>query len=131
MLTVGRLLLVSTTSSVEAVQAPLLMVQRSVALVPTGTPLTAEAAELALTIVAVPLTTDQLPVPTEGVLPNKVKLPLLQLDWSAPALAAVGSWLTAVVMLLLEAGLPVGQVALLVNSTVIASLLLSALLVSG
>ena len=121
MLTVGRLLLVSTTSSVEAVQAPLLIVQRSVTLVPAGTPLTADVAELALSIVAVPLTTDQLPVPTAGVLPDKVKLPLLQLDWSAPALAAVGSWLTVVVMPLLVAGLPVGQVALLVNTTVIAS----------
>ena len=45
-------------------------------------------------MVAVPLTTLHAPVPTEGLFPARVKLPLLQLLWSGPALAAVGLWLT-------------------------------------
>jgi hypothetical protein len=87
---VGAALLVNTTSSAEAVQGALLMVQRNVALVPLGTPVTVEVGDEALVIVAVPLTTDQEPVPTVAVLPARVNEPLLQFDWSAPALAVVG-----------------------------------------
>ena len=58
---------------------------------PTGTPVTPEVLELGVVIVAVPLTTLQAPVPTEGELPAKVKLPLLQLFKSVPALEVVGT----------------------------------------
>ena len=68
--------LVSTTSSVEE-QVPLVIVQRSVALVPAGTPVTPEVAEEGVVMVAVPLTTLQVPVPTLAVLPASVKDPLL------------------------------------------------------
>ena len=88
--TVGRLLLVNTTSSVD-VQVPLVVVQRSVALVPAGTPVTPEVAEDGVVIVAVPLISVHRPVPVEGVFAASVKLPLLQLAWSAPAAAVVGN----------------------------------------
>jgi len=68
----------------------LVVVQRSVALVPAGTPVTVELAEDGVVIVAVPLTTVQAPVPVPGALPASVKLPLLQFAWSAPAAAVVG-----------------------------------------
>ena len=77
---VGAALLVSTTSSADAVQGALLMVQRRVALLPAGTPVTVEVGEEGVVIVAVPLTTLQLPVPTVAVLPANVNEPLLQFD---------------------------------------------------
>ena len=80
--TVGRLLLVKTTSSVD-VQVPLVVVQRSVALVPAGMPVTVEVADDGVVIVAVPLISVHRPVPVEGVFAASVKLPLLQLAWSA------------------------------------------------
>ena len=88
--TVGRLLLVNTTSSVD-VQVPLVVVQRSVALVPTGMPVTVEVAEDGVVIVAVPLTTLHTPVPTLALLPASVKAPLLQLTRSVPAAATVAA----------------------------------------
>ena len=94
--TVGSAWLVNTTSSTEAAQLALVTDQRSVALVPTGTPDTVEDAKLAPAIVAVPLITVQLPVPMVGTLAASVKSPLLHLDWSGPALAAVGNaWTVA------------------------------------
>ena len=76
--TVGKGLLVSTTSSVD-VQAPLVMVHLRVALVPTGTPVTPEFRNVGLVMVAVPVSRLHAPVPVEGLLPARVKLPLLQL----------------------------------------------------
>ena len=75
--TVGKLLFVSTTSSDDAVHAPLLIVQRRVALEPAGTPVTPEVAEEDELIVAVPLTKLHAPVPVVGVLPANVNEPLL------------------------------------------------------
>ena len=74
--TVGTALFVNITSSVEAVHAPLLIVQRSVAVPPAGTPVTPEVGEDEVVIVAVPLTKLQAPVPVVGVLPASVKEPL-------------------------------------------------------
>jgi hypothetical protein len=37
-----------------------------------------------------PLTTDHAPVPTDGVFPDKVAVPVLQIDWVEPLVAAVG-----------------------------------------
>lgn len=88
--TVGKLLFVNTTSSVEE-QVPFVVVQRKVALEPAGTPVTPEVAEDALEIEAVPLTTVHTPEPVVGALPANVKLPLLQFARSAPAAAVVGS----------------------------------------
>ena len=76
---VGKALLVSITSSVD-VQAPFVIVHLSVALVPTGTPVTAEVLDVGVVIVAVPVTTLHKPVPTVGLLPASVKFPLLQFD---------------------------------------------------
>ena len=89
--TVGTVLFVNINSSVEAVHAPLLIVQRSVAVPPEGTPVTPEVEEDEVVIVAVPLTTLQAPVPVVGVLPASVKEPLPHCAWSGPALAAVGA----------------------------------------
>ena len=87
---VGCASLVSTTSSVDAGQLPLVIVQRKVALVPAGTPVTPELAEDAVVIVAVPLTTVQVPVPVVGTFPASVNAPLLHCVWSGPAAAVVG-----------------------------------------
>ena len=69
----------------------MLIVQRSVALEPAGTPVTPEVAEDDDVIVAVPLTTLQVPVPVTGTLPANVNEPLLHCCWSAPADAVVGT----------------------------------------
>jgi hypothetical protein len=87
---VGTVLFVSTTSSVDAVQGLFEIVHLNVALEPTGTPVTPEFGKEGVVIVAVPLTTLHTPIPTIGVLPARVKLPLPQLVWSVPALAVVG-----------------------------------------
>lgn len=87
---VGSAWLVSTASSTEAPQLPLLIVHRSVALVPASRPVTVDVADEGFVMNAVPLTTDQTPVPMAGVLPAIVKLPLLHLASSGPALEGVG-----------------------------------------
>ena len=75
----GKALLVSITSSVD-VQAPFVIVHLSVALVPTGTPVTVEVGDEGVVMVAVPVTTVHKPVPITGALPASVKLELLQFD---------------------------------------------------
>lgn len=82
--------MVKTTSSVEAVHGALLMVQRKVALVPAGTPVTVEVRDVGVVMVAVPLITVHKPEPMVGALPARVNDPLLQLDKSVPAFAVVG-----------------------------------------
>jgi hypothetical protein len=72
----GWISLVSTTSS-KLVQDPLVIVQRSVAFVPTGTPVTPLVAKVLVVIVATPAVTVQRPVPVTGTLPAKVNAPLL------------------------------------------------------
>ena len=85
-------LFVNITSSVLGAHTPpLLIVQRKVALVPTGTPVTPLFDAVGAVIDAVPLTTLQLPVPTAGTFPDKVKLPLPHCSWSDPAFDAVGA----------------------------------------
>lgn len=81
---------VSTTSSNEAVQGLFEIVHRNVALVPAGTPVIPDDGEEAVVIRAVPLINVQVPAPVVGVLAVIVKLPLLQLFLSVPALAVVG-----------------------------------------
>ena len=71
-LTTGKTLFVITTSS-EATQVPFVTVQRKVALVPAANPVTVVVGELAVVIVAVPLTKLQTPVPTVGALWVMVK----------------------------------------------------------
>jgi hypothetical protein len=83
--------LVSTTSSVLDTQTPLLIVQRSVALVPATTPVTPLTGEAGVVIAAAPETTVHKPDPTPGALPDITKFPLLQLFWSAPAEETVGN----------------------------------------
>lgn len=100
---VGFAKFVRTTLSTE-VQAPLVMVQARVAEVPTGTPVTPEVLELGVVMVAVPLTTLQAPVPTDGEFPARVKLPLLQLFKSEPALDVVGTALFVNTTVLAEEG---------------------------
>ncbi len=82
--------MVNTTSSVDAVQVPLLMLQRSVALLPAGIPVTVDVRDDGVVIVAVPETKLHAPVPIVGALPDNVKVPLLQFDWSLPAFEVVG-----------------------------------------
>ncbi len=77
-------------SSVEAAQAPLLMVQRSVADDPTTMPVTPEVDNVVVVTVAVPVITLQAPVPTVGVLAVKVAVVTLHKFWSTPAAEVVG-----------------------------------------
>jgi hypothetical protein len=87
---VGKtLLFVMTTSSVEIEQFPLFIVHRNVAEPPAARSVTVVVGEDASAIVTDPLTTDQVPVPTEGVFPAIVKEPLLHWAISTPAFAVV------------------------------------------
>jgi hypothetical protein len=91
-------------SSVEGVQAPLAMVHRSVAEVPTGTPVTPEVAKEGVVIKAVPETSVHAPVPTAAGVAAKVVVVTLQNAWSAPAAAVEGVAATLMAMVSLEAG---------------------------
>ena len=88
--TVARLLLVRITSSELGVQAPLLIVHRKVALVPTVTPVIPLVGEAGVVIPAAPEIKVQTPEPVPGAFPAKVKVVVLHLDWSIPAAATVG-----------------------------------------
>ena len=68
----------------------MLIVQRNVALPPTTKPVTEEVGEEELLMVALPDKTVQLPVPMEGVLPDKVVVVTLHKLWSIPAPEVVG-----------------------------------------
>ena len=87
--TTGKELFAKTRSS-EAEQPPFVTVQTRLMEVPALSPVMVEVGLLGVVIVA-PLVTPaivQRPVePTEGVLPAKVKLPLLHFAWSTLALA--------------------------------------------
>ena len=67
-------------------------------LAPMLKPLTVEVGLLALEKLPVPLTTDQVPVPMEGVLAASVA-PVEHIVWADPALAVVGDLLTAKLLL--------------------------------
>ena len=77
------------TSSVE-VQDKFVVLHLNVTEVPTTIPVTVDVGEDGVVIVAIPDTTDQLPLPTVGVLPESVVLVTLQRLILLPALAAVG-----------------------------------------
>ena len=57
---------------------------------PAATPVTVEVGEFTLVIVPLPLITDQVPVPTTGVFPARVKVELAHWLISVPAFALVG-----------------------------------------
>jgi hypothetical protein len=59
-------------------------------LFPTESPDTPEVGEVELSKIAVPETTDQSPVPTDGELAESVAT-VAQIVWSVPAFAAVGA----------------------------------------
>ena len=83
--------MVSTTSSkVEPHTAPLLIVQRRVALVPAGTPVTVVTALAGVVIVAVPEIKVHSPVPGAAAFAVIVKLDVLHWSLSTPA-SAVGA----------------------------------------
>jgi hypothetical protein len=59
---------------------PFAIVHRKVALLPAATPVTVAVGDDGFVIVADPETSDQEPVPVEGVFPTKVNVLLLQLN---------------------------------------------------
>ena len=73
---VGAMSFVNVTLLV-VLHVPFTIVQLNVAVLPEGTAVTVDVAECMLVIVAVPLTTAQVPVPTDAAFPARVKLPLL------------------------------------------------------
>jgi hypothetical protein len=82
---------VSTISSCVEPHVPLVIVQRSVALVPTGMSVIVVVGEFRLVIVAVPLWRVQVPTPTAAELPVMVNVSTSQLLLLAgPASATVG-----------------------------------------
>ena len=74
---VGGAAMFITTSSVLAVQPPLLIVHLKVTLVPTTIPVTPLVDKVGVVTVAVPLITVQAPVPVVGVLPANVAVVVL------------------------------------------------------
>ncbi len=77
------------TSSLDAAQAPLLMVHLKVA-APVTNPVTPDVGLVGVVTVAVPATTVHAPVPVAGVLPAKVAVLTLHRFWSGPALLVLG-----------------------------------------
>jgi len=75
----GQLELTTLISSVETAHTPFEMVQRNVAPGPGEIPVIVVVGEDGLVIVAVPLTSDQDPVPIAGVLAAIVKLKVLHI----------------------------------------------------
>ncbi len=82
--------LVNTISSKVFPQIPLVIVQRTVALVPAAMPVTVVVGTNALVIVALPDCRLHIPAPTVGVLAAMVKIGLLHCSMSIPASAVVG-----------------------------------------
>jgi hypothetical protein len=78
------------TSSNVVPQLPLVIVQRTVALVPGAMPVTVVFASTGLVIVAVPDSKLHRPVPTVGTFPTIVKIELLHCSILSPASAVVG-----------------------------------------
>jgi hypothetical protein len=76
-------------SSVEGLQIPLVIVQRSVYVTPAFPVNVDEGLALLENVPPAPVTTDQLPVPDDGVFAASVD-ETLQMTWSDPALAGVG-----------------------------------------
>ena len=70
---------------------PFVIVQVRVAELPAARPVTVDVADEGVVRVAEPEVTVHAPVPLVAVFPASVKLELLQLNWSAPALAVVGN----------------------------------------
>lgn len=66
-----------TTSSVELVQLPLLIVHLNVALVPAIKPVNVVLGEFKLVIVALPATTLHVPIPTIGAFADRVAVVIL------------------------------------------------------
>src|SRR5690606_16734256 len=88
----GSSWLIRSMSSKLGVHPPLLIVQRNVAVVPTGTPVIVVVGDVGFVIVAVPDTTVQVPVPTPGVLALITNVLLSHCSISTgPASAVVGS----------------------------------------
>ena len=72
----------------DAAHTPLEMVQRNT-LLPTERPDAPDVGEVALSKIAVPEMTDQIPVPIIGEL-AKSEAVVAQIVWSVPAVAVVG-----------------------------------------
>ena len=92
------------TSSVVVEQAPLVILQRITTVVPAIKPVIVVVGELAVVIVAVPLTTLQLPVPMVAVLPAKVAVVTLHMVWFGPASATVAGSDTLMVIVSVDGG---------------------------
>lgn len=93
--TTPQVVVVITTSSVEAVQGAFEIVHRSTAVPGTDKPVTPEMGEPGVVIVAAPETTDHVPVPITGVFAANVAVVTPQEGLiSDPALAAVGGVFT-------------------------------------
>ena len=93
---VGNSSTVITTSSVELAHEPFEMVHLKVAEDPITSPVTPDVGDEGVVTVAVPDTTDHVPVPTAGVLPANVVVVVLQRFWSEPAAVKVGNSYTVI-----------------------------------
>jgi hypothetical protein len=80
------------TLSKESLQVPFEIVQRKT-LFPTESPEAPDVGEVALSKIAVPEITDQIPVPTVGEFAESIAI-VEQIVWSIPAFELVGFWST-------------------------------------
>ncbi len=79
-----------TTTSLNVEHDPLLIVQRSVALLPAGTPVIVVVGEPVLVIVAIPDCNVHTPAPGPAAFAAIVKVPVLHCSISTPASATGG-----------------------------------------
>ena len=86
----------TSTSSVLAAQAPLLMVHRKVLVPPMVRPVTAEVYDPTVVTVAVPAITLQVPLPVTGRLPSNIVVLTLHKLWSLLAADTVGKSATLI-----------------------------------
>lgn len=93
-----------TTSSLVSEQTPLLIVHLNVTQPGIVNPVTSELGSVESVIVATPLITVQLPLPTDGVFPESVAVLELQSVWSAPVVATVGKLSTLIITSFVELG---------------------------
>jgi hypothetical protein len=86
---VGAVLVSVISDCVVEQEAPLVIVHRTTALAPEGTPVTVVVGEAGLVITAVPVTTLHVPAPTVGAVAAMANIPLLHCVILEPATAAL------------------------------------------
>jgi hypothetical protein len=96
--TVGGVLIITTTVSLEAGHTPFDITHSSFAVSPTTNPVNVDVRDVGVVIVATPETNAQVAVPVTAKLAARVVVVTLHKVWSGPALAVVGNLFTLIVI---------------------------------